>query len=127
MKFIKQYFIFPLRFLPWKIYAILIILGHVSNLIAGDKSFIILLVGTITLAFLIPIVGYAWQRILVPPWLGKISFVLGILSLIGILPMVAISMGILGFIVILLFMLPLCYASFQYGFRSQKFQNQITV
>jgi hypothetical protein len=105
----------------WRVYSVFVIVVHLGTIVMGGLSMSNVLGGFVSFVFCLPLVGYAWQRALVPRWVGKVAFVLGLLCL----PIIVVSsisrLGVLGFaiaVAILVLYAPFYRAAFLYGYRS---------
>lgn len=105
----------------WKVYAVLVILINFATIVGGGLSMSNIVGGAVSLVLCAPLVGYVWQRALVPSWIGKIAFVLGLFSIPVVLITSSSRHGATGFLiaaVMLLLYAPLLRATFLYGYRS---------
>jgi hypothetical protein len=115
--------------LAWKIYTALVMLVNLATIVSGGLSMSNIFGGVISLVLCMPLVGYAWQRPLIPSWMGKVAFILGLLCI----PLVLVSsfsrLGGLGLIIasiILLIYVPLCRATYLYGYRSKHLWSTVS-
>lgn len=115
--------------LAWKAYSILVILVNLGTIVFGGLSISNVFGGAISLVLCMPLVGHAWQRALVPSWVGKVAFILGLICIPIVLISSSIRLGALGFFIasaIALLYAPFCRANFLYGYRSNHLWSGVT-
>lgn len=116
--------------LAWKIYSVLVILVDLATIVGGGLSISNVLGGVISFVLCLPLVGHAWQRALVPSWVGKAAFILGLFCIPVVLISSASRLGALGLLVgsvLLLIYAPFCRANFLYGYRSNHLWSGVAV
>lgn len=112
----------PVRYQAvWKAYSFIVVGLTAASVVLGGFSLLNLVSGLVSLALVLPLIGYAWQRAIVPRWVGKLAFWFGILAAIGSLFVGMNDLGGLGVLAVLIvacLFLPYLYAVYTFSYRS---------
>ena len=110
----------PKHPLPWKLYSGFVIAMMLLSILADDISFKNIFGTVVSIGLTFPLVGYAWQRRIVPVWLGVLAFWLTIVGLLFVVYFAFSKQGLESavFFFTLLCFIPYGYATFVFAYRS---------
>lgn len=110
----------PARHLAWRIYSGVVVTLLVISAVRGGTG-ILNIAGSLTsFALAAPLLGYAWQRRLVPAWMGKVCVWSSSICVIALLAALqANRSGAWALMIGFVFTSPMLYANYVYAYRSE--------
>ncbi len=106
--------------IAWKLYSSLIVILLLLSIVADAFTLLSVLITVLSIALTIPLIGYAWQRRLVPAWAGAVAFWL---NLFGALATFYFGFGAEGIEAKISLAMPLFFAPCLYGTHAYAFHS----
>lgn len=112
----------PKGHLAWKLHSGALVILVILSAIRGGTGLLNVIGSLVALALTAPLLGFAWQRRVVPAWVGKILLVSNAICIPTMLFTTfkaSSSAEVAGAIIALLLSIPLTYAAYVYSYRSE--------